>query len=100
MSEFAGLWKHQNKPVCTKSGKSLQNVEVGHYTEVGGISKVNNNNKTLIIYLHSFSGFQDCKYCFGRTDMAAQRSKAERREIFPTCFSVGRDIQRVAPTAL
>ena len=34
MSEFGGLlWKHQNNPACTESVKSLQNVEVGHYTE-------------------------------------------------------------------
>ena len=32
MSEFGGLGKHQNNPVCTKS-VSLQNVEVGHYTK-------------------------------------------------------------------
>jgi len=27
MSEFDGLWKHQNNPACTKSVSSLQNVE-------------------------------------------------------------------------
>jgi len=32
MSEFDGLWRHQNNPVCTKS-VSLQNAEVGHYTK-------------------------------------------------------------------
>ena len=32
MSEFGGLWKHQNKPACTKS-VSVQNVKVGHYTK-------------------------------------------------------------------
>lgn len=29
MSEFGGLWKHQDNPACTKS-VSLQTVEVGH----------------------------------------------------------------------
>ena len=33
MSEFGGLWKHQNNPACTKSVKSLQNVEVGLYAK-------------------------------------------------------------------
>ena len=28
MSEFDGLWKHQNNPACTKSVSRLQNVEV------------------------------------------------------------------------
>ena len=32
MSEFDGLWKHENNPANTKS-VSLQNVEVGHYIE-------------------------------------------------------------------
>ena len=32
MSEFGGLWKNQTNPVYTKSVKSLQNAEVGHYT--------------------------------------------------------------------
>ena len=31
-SEFGGIWEQQNNPACTKSVKSLQNVEVGHYT--------------------------------------------------------------------
>ena len=31
LSEFDGLWKHQNNPACTKTKSvSLQNVEVGH----------------------------------------------------------------------
>ena len=34
ISEFGGLWKHQNNPACTQSVKSLQNVEVGHSTDV------------------------------------------------------------------
>ena len=33
MSEFGGLWIHQNNPACAESVKSLQNVEVRHYTE-------------------------------------------------------------------
>ena len=36
MSEFGGLWKHQNNPACTKTKcqtESLHNVEVGHWTE-------------------------------------------------------------------
>ena len=33
MSEFAGLWKHQNNPACSKKCQSLQSVEVGHYAE-------------------------------------------------------------------
>ena len=39
MSEFGGLWKHQNNPACTKKwqAQSLQNVEVRHYTEEEGI---------------------------------------------------------------
>ena len=31
MSEFGGLRKHQNNPACTKSVKSLHNVEAGHH---------------------------------------------------------------------
>ena len=38
LSEFDGLWKHQNNPACTKS-VSLRNFEVGRYTEEEG-SKV------------------------------------------------------------
>ena len=30
MSEFCGLWKHQNDPVYTKS-VSFHNIEAGHY---------------------------------------------------------------------
>ena len=38
MSEFGGLWKHQNNPACTKKekkkkGHCLQNVEVAQNTE-------------------------------------------------------------------
>ena len=33
MSEFGGLWQHQNNPACNKSVKSLQSVEAGHYKE-------------------------------------------------------------------
>ena len=32
MSEFSGLWKHQNNRVCIKS-VSLHNVEIGHHME-------------------------------------------------------------------
>ena len=32
MSEFGGLWKHQNNPASTESVKSLHSFEVGHYT--------------------------------------------------------------------
>ena len=30
MSEYGGLWKHQNNPACTKS-VGLQNVKAEHY---------------------------------------------------------------------
>ena len=33
MSELGVLWKHQSNPACTRSVKSLQNVEDGHYKE-------------------------------------------------------------------
>ena len=34
MSEFGGLWKHQNNPVCFKKCQSLlRSTEVGHYTK-------------------------------------------------------------------
>ena len=33
MSGFGGLWKQQNNSACTKNVRSLQNAEVGHYTE-------------------------------------------------------------------
>ena len=32
MSEFCGLWKHQNNPAYTKS-VSVHHVEAGHYTK-------------------------------------------------------------------
>ena len=32
-SDFGGLWKHPNNPICTKKCLSLQTVGVGHYTE-------------------------------------------------------------------
>ncbi len=41
MSEFGGLWKHQNNPSCTKKYQSLHHVEVGHYT-LGQVLKVSN----------------------------------------------------------
>ena len=35
LSEFNGLWKHQNNPACTKNVRlpSLHNVVVRHYLE-------------------------------------------------------------------
>ena len=32
-TQSGGLWKHQNNSACTKSVKSLQNVDAGHYTD-------------------------------------------------------------------
>ena len=32
MSQFDGFWKHQNKPACAETVKSLH-TEVEHYTE-------------------------------------------------------------------
>ena len=62
MSEFGGLWKHQNNPACTKSVKSLQNVEVGHYIgeEEEGILKQNLCFRVLI----SISSTLSDKTCF------------------------------------
>ena len=33
MSEFGGLWKHQNDPEGTKKCQILHNFEVGHSTK-------------------------------------------------------------------
>ena len=35
MSEFSGLWKHQNNPACITTSKNVRifSVEVGRYTE-------------------------------------------------------------------
>ena len=61
MSEFGGLWKQENKPLCTKSVRDFtDHVEVGHHMEeVHTASKITDSDLKPIASLHSLRS--DCK---------------------------------------
>ena len=52
MSEFGGLWQHQNNPAACTKRVSLHHVEVGHYTKEEKEQAISSCNETNNMHVH------------------------------------------------